>query len=145
MSEEFKSTDPRFDVTKRGIVGPLLRDQKNDFVARSGFELMRANIAQALGSGRATEEGPGDVAWDGTLGSKVASLTHRNGNPARDEVLRVYVVDAVRAAVPAARITRVQLVRRGRASFINVRFVPTDGNGRDIGEESGLEVPVPEK
>lgn len=145
MADSFKSSDPRTEITRQGLVGPLRRDQKSDFANASGFGLMKANIAQTLGTQAATENSPGDVAWDGTLGSRVHLALHRNGSPALDEAIRYYATEAVRVAEPHANITSAKVVRKGNKTTIDVRFIPTDGNGNAIGEEQGLDVPVPEQ
>lgn len=123
----------------------MRRDQKSDFANASGFGLMKANLLQLLGVQQATDTAPGDVAWDGSIGSRVKLNIHRNGSPASDELTRVRIMQAVARELPTIRITNVHIQRNKSRQTIEIRFVPTDGNGRDIGEEQGLDVPVPEQ
>jgi hypothetical protein len=142
--DDLRSPGPRISLTKRGLLAPLQRDQKNDFANGSGAALQAANIRQAIGTQAATDTAPGAVAWDGTLGSRVHLVVHRNGTANQDEILRHFILDAIRVAEPSARVTRVVFDRTKERTLVKVRFIPTDGNGRAIGDEQTAEVPLTE-
>jgi phage baseplate assembly protein W len=142
MADDVSST---IDLQGRGILFPLRRDQKNDFATGSGVEAMKANIRLALGTHAQTNVSPGEVAWDGTIGSSLHLLTHRLGTVTLNELARHYVVRAIRVAEPRARITTVRVVRDKKTSYLDIKFVPTDGNGNAIGEADGVEIPLPDR
>jgi len=141
---DISSPSPKVDLAKRGLLAPLRRDQKNDFAHGTAAELQASNIRQALMTQAATDEAPGEVAWDGTLGSSLHLVLHRNGTVNMDDVATYYVVDAIRQAEPRARVTSVQLKRDKSTLMLVVKFVPTDGNGRAIADEQNTEIPVSE-
>jgi hypothetical protein len=133
------------DLQGRGITFPLRRDQKSDFANASGVEAMKSNMLLGLGTRAQTGESPGDVAWDGSIGSTLHLLEHRLGNPALDELARHYVVSSLRTIEPRARITSVRVRRDGTRSTIHVKFLPTDGNGNLTGDSESVEIPLPER
>lgn len=128
----------------KGILAPFRRDLKNDFAHGSGTTVIANNIREILLAQAAEEDAAGDVAWDGTLGSRLHLIVHRAGTPGLDEIARHFVVDAVRRQEPRARITRVRLSRKKNVTTIGIKFVPTDRNGRAIGAEDNVDVPIAE-
>lgn len=117
----------------RGLLAPLRRDQKNDFANGSGLALIESNIRAVLETKQAEESSAGDVAWDGSLGSRLQVVPHRLNIAGLDEIYRYYVVRAVREQEPRARITRVTIRRERKTSFLDIRFVPVDASGRPLG------------
>jgi hypothetical protein len=144
MSDSIKSTDPRIDITKQGIAGPLRRDQANDFASANGFELAKSNLRQLVGTQRANARGPGEVAWDGAIGSETKLSVHRNGSAAMDAVTAHRIQEAARRELPNITLTSIKITRRQKTSYVAIKFVPTDGYGAEIGEEQSLDVPMPE-
>lgn len=136
--------DRRSSYQGSGLVSPLQRDNKNDFAHASGTELIRANVRQILLMQSAEEQAAGDVPWDGTLGSRIHLLTHRNGTPGLDEIARHYVADAIRRFEPRARVSRVTISRHRNRTELAVKFVPTDRTGRPIGAEEDVAVTMKE-
>ena len=127
-----------------GIVQPFRRDEKNDFAHATAARLIGANIRQILSVRAGDQTHAGEVPWDGTIGSRLHVLTHRNGTPALDELARHWVVDAIRTQEPRARVTQVRQVRKQDRTVITVKFVPTDRTGRAIAEEQSVDVSVSE-
>lgn len=144
MSDEIKSTDPRLNVTRQGLAGPLRRNLANDFASAHGFDLASANLRQLIGTQRANGRGPGDVAWDGNIGTETRLSVHRNGSPALDAAIAHRLREATTRELPHLLLTSVRIQRRERTSTVAIQFVQTDGQGRAIGEEQTLDVPMPE-
>lgn len=121
-----------------GLLGPLRRDQKNDFAHGSGLALIESNIRAVLQTKQAEVSAAGEVAWDGTLGSRLGIVSHRSNVAGIEEIYRYYVVDAVRRQEPRARITKVAIRRVKNVSYLDVKFLPVDASGRALGPEKSV-------
>ncbi len=95
-----------------GLVRPFRRDGRSDFVAQSGADLVRACIGQILGTLCSNDAGTtqGELPWRTDFGSLLALLRHRNfGDPATQQLARVYVAQAITRWEPRVRVKRVSV------------------------------------
>lgn len=95
----------------RGLLHPFQRDRRSDFVSGTGDALIRATVAQILGTACASEFTPGEIPWRTDLGSLLGLLRHRRNDAVLQELARVYVVDALKRWEPRIRVTSVQITR----------------------------------
>ena len=105
-----------------GILRPFRRDQKNGFALGSGEILLTSLLGQLLGTVAGAAERPGEIPWDPDVGSRVRRLKHSMNRPARDEIARAFVVDAVRRYLPQIIVTRARILQRDTALYIVIGY-----------------------
>jgi hypothetical protein len=91
-----------------GLLRPLRRDQKADFAAAGGEQLVRSAVGQILGTIGASDTTPGELPWRTEFGSLLHRLRHQKNDTVLQELARVYVVDALKRWEPRVVITAVQ-------------------------------------
>ncbi|MDI7269208.1 MAG: hypothetical protein QME96_14555 [Myxococcota bacterium] len=64
----------------RGLLHPFQRDRRSDFVSGTGEALIRATVAQILGTACASEFTPGRIPWRTEMGSLLGLLRHRRND-----------------------------------------------------------------
>ena len=99
--------DPRIGF---GLVWPLRRNGRGDFVAGSGIDLVKAGLSMLLGTVCAGEHTDGEYAWNPEFGSLLDLLRHRNNNVTRREMARHYIIDAITRWEPRVRLKDVAVV-----------------------------------
>ncbi len=97
-------------TTKRGVITPFRRDQKNDFVNGGGKALLRSHLQQILGVRAGNEVIQGEYRWRSDFGSLLELIRHRTNNPITRELARSYVISAVGRWTKSLRVTDVELV-----------------------------------
>lgn len=92
-----------------GIVQPFRRDAKNDFASTTGIGLIKQRIIQII----MTVGGPrrGELPWRQDFGSVIPTLKHKSNNAAIEDMVRVYVVDAITKYEPMVRVRAVEVKR----------------------------------
>lgn len=117
-----------------GLLRPFLRDQKNDFAAGSGADLVAACVGQVLGTKRTTPNGTGELPWRPEFGSALQELRQQNNDDVLGDLGVVYVGEALRRWEPRARVTSVTPRRNpdGSALVLDVRFDVIDARGRAL-------------
>lgn len=96
--------------TKRGILIPFRRDQKNDFANGGGKAIIRSHLEQILGTRAGNGVMQGEYRWRSSFGSLLELIRHRTNSPMTRELARSYVVDAVGRWTKTIRVTDVDLV-----------------------------------
>lgn len=110
--------DPGVDATVGssflgyGLVRPFRRDQQRDFVAAGGVALVRASVAQILGTMASGPVAQGELPWRPEFGSQLYRLRMGLNNAELAGIGRQFVADAITRWEPRVRITRVQFTRR---------------------------------
>jgi phage baseplate assembly protein W len=94
-----------------GLLRPLRRDQKADFAAGGGEQLIRSAVGQILGTIGSSEVTPGEVPWRTEFGSLLYRLRHQKNDSILQELARVYVVDALKQWEPRIVVTAVTVQR----------------------------------
>jgi len=94
-----------------GLLRPLRRDQKADFAAAGGEQLIRSAVGQILGTIGASDATPGELPWRTDFGSLLHRLRHQKNDSVLQELGRVYVVDALKRWEPRIAVTAVHLSR----------------------------------
>ncbi|HEX7839685.1 MAG TPA: GPW/gp25 family protein [Kofleriaceae bacterium] len=94
-----------------GLLRPLRRDQKADFAAGGGKQLIRSAVGQILGTIGASEVTPGELPWRTEFGSLLYRLRHQKNDSVLQELARVYIVDALKRWEPRIVVTAVQISR----------------------------------
>jgi uncharacterized protein len=92
-----------------GLLRPLRRDQKADFAAAGGEQLIRSAVGQILGTIGSSEATPGELPWRTEFGSLLHRLRHQKNDSVLQELGRVYVVDALKRWDPRIVVTTVEL------------------------------------
>jgi phage baseplate assembly protein W len=136
--------------TGRGLLAPLKREA-GDFASGEKVPLLSSNIRQVIGVKAATPDGRflGEYPWRGDFGAQVARFRHTSLDAGtRDDLARIYVVDALAAWEPRARVSLERTVVQqvdvgGRITKISVRFIPdTAATDNLIGREETAEVNI---
>jgi hypothetical protein len=60
-----------------GLVFPFQRDGQGDFRSATGLPLLGNDIEHLLGIQGPTADSPGELPWDGDVGSRLPNLKHR--------------------------------------------------------------------
>jgi hypothetical protein len=94
-----------------GLLHPFQRDRRSDFVSGTGEALVRAAVAQILGTACTSEFTPGEIPWRTELGSLLTLLRHRRNDAVLQELARVYVVDALKRWEPRVHVSSVEIER----------------------------------
>lgn len=94
-----------------GLLRPLRRDQKADFAAGGGEQLIRSAVGQILGTIGSSEVSPGELPWRTEFGSLLYRLRHQKNDSVLQELARVYVVDALKRWEPRIVVTAVAVGR----------------------------------
>lgn len=95
-----------------GVMRPFRRDEKNDFAHLGGLELVKACVAQVILTRGASPDNPviqGELDWNPAFGSLLHLIRHKSGTLVRQEIARVYVVDALRRWEPRIRVKTVRV------------------------------------
>lgn len=74
----------------RGVVQPLVRDEKTDYANEAGVALVLSNVRQVLGTK------VGEVRWRRQFGSRLHLLRHRPNHPSLRGVAEAFVAQALR-------------------------------------------------
>lgn len=116
------STDPASSTLVRtveevvlgcGLPRPLRRDGKGDFVNTCAEDLVRAAVAQILGTVAQSPSNAGELPWRPEFGSKVHLLRHRNNDEALEDVARAFVAQALERWEPRIRLRAVSVEQTG--------------------------------
>lgn len=118
-----------------GLLRPFRRDGLGDFVSGDGAELVRAAVGLVLGTTCNSHSTFGELPWRPEFGSLLHQLHLRNNDAQLEHVARNLVAMAIDRWVPAARVTQVNIVRKGHAMFVRVTY--------DVRDASGTRVLVP--
>lgn len=94
-----------------GLLRPLRRDQKADFAAGGGEQLIRSAVGQILGTIGSSEVTLGELPWRTEFGSLLYRLRHQKNDSVLQELARVYVVDALKRWEPRIAVTAVTVGR----------------------------------
>jgi uncharacterized protein len=94
-----------------GLLRPFRRDQKADFAAAGGEEVIKSAVGQVLGTMGSSDFTQGEIAWRTEFGSLLHLLRHQKNDSVLQELARVYVVDALKRWEPRVQVTSVQVTR----------------------------------
>lgn len=94
-----------------GLLRPFRRDQKADFAAAGGEEVIKSAVGQVLGTMGSSDFTQGELAWRTEFGSLLHLLRHQKNDHVLQELARVYVVDALKRWEPRVQVTSVQVTR----------------------------------
>jgi hypothetical protein len=94
-----------------GLVRPLRRDGRADWLAAGGEPLIRSAVGQILGTVGASDGTSGELPWRTDFGSLLHRLRHQKNDSVLQELARVYVVDALKRWEPRIVVTAVTVQR----------------------------------
>jgi uncharacterized protein len=94
-----------------GLLRPFRRDQKADFAAAGGEQLIRSAVGQILGTIGSSDATSGELPWRTDFGSLLHRLRHQKNDSLLQELARVYVVDALKRWEPRVVVTELQIFR----------------------------------
>lgn len=129
-----------------GLFRPFRRDQKADFAAGTGLDLVKAAVGQILGTKADSAAGPGEIPWRTDFGSRIHLLRHKNIDAVTD-LATVMIQEALSKWEPRLRVVRVTVVRSDdqrerRQLILRVRFNVVDSGGRTVLANQDVAVPV---
>lgn len=99
----------------KGPASPFRRDGNSDFTAKEGLDLIKANVAQVLG----TREG--ELPWRPLFGSKLHRILHSAG-PSVAYVAQYYVVQALERWCPYIRLRRFTAELRDGTLYLTISY-----------------------
>lgn len=103
----------------RGILFPLRRDGKGDFLTSNGPNGIRAMVALVLTTvARSGSEALGEVPWRTEFGSILPLLRMRNNDAALRAQAKMEVIEALARWIPAIQINDVIFEKGGRYKMI---------------------------
>jgi uncharacterized protein len=94
-----------------GVLRPFRRDQKADFAAAAGEQLIRSAVGQILGTVGSSDFTQGELPWRTEFGSLLHVLRHQRNDNILSDLARVYVVDALKRWEPRIVVHAVQTTR----------------------------------
>ena len=94
-----------------GLLHPFVRDQKNDFANDGGERLVKACVGQVLGTRASSDTAQGEIPWNTEFGSLLYRLKHMKNDFALQDIVRVYVVDALKRWEPRVIVKQVTMTR----------------------------------
>ena len=94
-----------------GLLRPFRRDQKADFAAAGGEEVIKSAVGQVLGTMGSSDFTQGELPWRTEFGSLLHLLRHQKNDHVLQELARVYVVDALKRWEPRVQVTSVEVTR----------------------------------
>ncbi len=94
-----------------GLVAPLMRDQRGDFVAAGEAALVASCVAEVLGTACSGQGHIGELPWRPEFGSLLYTLRHQNNDSVLEALARVHVIEALRRWEPRALVTHVKVSR----------------------------------
>lgn len=97
-----------------GLLRPFQRDQKADFAAAGGEQLIRSAVGQILGTVGSSDFTQGELPWRANFGSLLHLLRHQKNGFILQELARVYVVDALKRWEPRVVVSSVQVARESQ-------------------------------
>lgn len=109
----------------KGPTHPFQRDGNSDFTAAEGLELIKANVAQTLG----TREG--SLPWRPRFGSKLHRLLHAPALASSQYVAQYFASQALERWMPSVRIKRFLSVFRDGALVITIDYRVVRGGVSD--------------
>ncbi len=112
-------TDARL---KRGLMAPLMRDGKRDFVTGHGAAYLRSKIIQVLLTEGATPRSSGELPFRTNFGSGLHLLRHERNDHVIEELARVYVKDALKRWLPEVEITSFQAFRQNGTLHLHLQY-----------------------
>ncbi len=115
-------------ILGRGLIRPLQRDGKGDFVNATGPALVEAAIVQILATAASSAKAEGELPWRTEFGSWIYLLRHSGNDELVELLARRYVADAIRRWLPRVAVTGATIERRKNERdddilWIEVRFV----------------------
>lgn len=137
-------------VFARGVVRPFARDQKGDVATASGAALVRANVAQVLGTRCDSPSGAqGELPFNTSFGSLLYMMRHVRNSDAFAPMVQHYVVDALARWEPRVRVRSVTSKRTSvggmvdNAVVVDVSFdVLDDARSRVLAQGESVQVQV---
>ena len=99
------------EILGNGILRPFRRDQKADFAAAGGEEVIKSAVGQVLGTMGSSDYTQGELPWRTEFGSLLHLLRHQKNDSVLQELARVYVVDALKKWEARVHVTSVQVTR----------------------------------
>jgi phage baseplate assembly protein W len=128
----------------QGLLRPFRRDQKNDFAADAGVNLVVACVGQVLGTKADSPASPGELPWRTNFGSKLHLLRHSNNADLSVGLATVYSKDALKLWEPRAQVTAVSVEPSvsQREMRVRVRFNVVDRGGRTVLQDQQAVVTV---
>lgn len=94
-----------------GLLRPFRRDQKADFAAAGGIELVKSAVGQILGTLAGNNRISGELPWRTDFGSQLMLLRHRNNNLALADIAKAWIVEALQRWEPRVQITSVKITQ----------------------------------
>lgn len=107
-------------MTLRNLLVPFQRDQKRDFAAATGAELLGSKVRQVLLTEGVTPWSGGELPWRMNFGAALGRLRHLPADAARAELAHVYVRDALRRWMPEVERVRVSVSADGTELVVRV-------------------------
>jgi len=106
-----------------GLVTPFRRGA-NDFVSGGGVEVVRSAVRTILGCVCAGPDTQGELRFNQRLGTLLTHVRHGNlDDPVTNELVRYYVVDALRDNEPRVRVRRFRVLRDRPAMKLTIKVV----------------------
>ena len=93
-----------------GILTPFRRGPA-DFVAGGGVELVQSMVGQVLGTRSGSDFTEGELPWRGDFGSLLHLIRHQKNDQIREELARIYVVEALSRWIPQIRVNDVEITQ----------------------------------
>jgi phage baseplate assembly protein W len=116
-----------------GLVAPFQRDQKQDFASAGGVELVKACVAEIIGTQCAADAAgvveQGELEWRPEFGALLRRMLHRKGSILQ-ELAQYYIAAAIARWEPRVQVTatRVDHDPTSRVMTIFVRYNIIDKN-----------------
>lgn len=126
----------------QGLLRPFRRDQKADFAAGAGIELVKAAVEQILGTKADSVRAPGELPWRTDFGSRLHLLRHQNNTDALRDQARLMSQEALQKWEPRVVPGIVDLIQNGREARLRVTFSVVDRGGRTLLQGAEAFVPV---
>lgn len=106
-----------------GVIHPFRRTER-DFASATGDAETLAQVSLVLGTAK------GSLPWRPDFGSDLTRLRHKGNNPVLRETARVFIDDALRKWVPAAKLVSVDVERilKTTQNLIDIHVVVQIGN-----------------
>jgi phage baseplate assembly protein W len=95
--------------TTYGLLFPLQRDGRGDFNKGELEQLVKAAIEQIIGVRGAGPTAQGELPWRTAFGSQVYRLRHSNNDDALEDIVRFFVLDAIKIYEPRVSLTAVSV------------------------------------
>lgn len=121
-------------VFGRGAVTPFVRDGQGDWANADDIRVVRADVAQVLGTLASSGSTDGELPWRPEFGSVLQLIRFRNLDETTVELARTYVVDALKNWLFRVQVkdTSIEIDRAQSLLVIHVFYDILAANRRSV-------------